>query len=262
LESEPVVALSDDSVAPEVDTVVTSGVNSVQTQPSSGFSGFINTVTAKITAAPVWQLALLCLLVLSLLAFFIRGRLAALFRALNLFGPKEDVELNSVVIVEDLYNTKAKPKPYHEPKLESDEITVAKDYSVMTAAQNTTSDEELLDGISYLDIDDDGTFEANEILEIETEEADAGLEDLSFEERFERLLAENDFDFARELLDFARHNEINDERYHCERLRLLGKMKDEDGFYEYYYEIESQIPTFPQNLQTKISQLVVELARH
>jgi len=84
---------------------------------------------------------------------------------------------------------------------------------------------------------------------------------MTFDERFDRLLEDKDYDFARELLDFARHNEIDDERYHCERLRLLKAMHDEDGFYEYYYEIESQIPSFPPALQTEISQFVVQLAQ-
>jgi len=117
--------------------------------------------------------------------------------------------------------------------------------------------------MSYLDMAED----EDELLDFET----AGLNievthddeaDLSFDERFNQLLKDKDFDFARELLDFARYNEIDDDRYHCERLRLCERVKDEDAFYEYYYEIESKIPSFSQELQTQISQLVVELAHH
>ena len=155
---------------------------------------------------------------------------------------------------------------HEEPKIESpsDEQlgSQGKDYSIITAVEKSMTDQNVLDGISYLDLADDGSYEENTVLEFDTEEASEELEDLSFGERFERLLAERDFEFARELLDFARHNEIDDERYHCERLRLLEKMKDEDGFYEYYYEIEAKIPTFSQGLQTEISQLVVQLAHH
>lgn len=85
-------------------------------------------------------------------------------------------------------------------------------------------------------------------------------DDLTFEQRFDRLLAEKDYDFARELLDFARYNEINDERYHYERLRMLEHIGDEDGFYEYYYSIEDKITEFRSNIQTQISQLVVQMA--
>ena len=85
-------------------------------------------------------------------------------------------------------------------------------------------------------------------------------EGLTFEQRFDSLLQEKDFDFARELLDFARYNEINDDRYHFERLRMLEKMGDDDAFYEYYYSIEDEISEFPQQIQTQISQLVVQIA--
>ena len=126
-----------------------------------------------------------------------------------------------------------------------------------------TVSEDVSDEIDY----DDGSYEQNEILTIETEESELdGFDDdeeegLTFDERFSSLIEEKDYSFARELLDFARYNEINDDRYHCERLRLLKAMDDEEGFYEYYYEIESKIPEFPPKLQTEISQFVVQLAQ-
>ncbi|MFT6097763.1 MAG: hypothetical protein ACJAYF_000297 [Arenicella sp.] len=104
----------------------------------------------------------------------------------------------------------------------------------------------------------DGSHQANEVSSVEVNAAIEDIDDLSFDQRFEKLLNEKDFAFARELLDFTRYNEINDERYHCERLRLFEKMQDEDGFYAYYYGIESKIPTFSENVQTQISQLVVK----
>jgi FimV-like protein len=104
------------------------------------------------------------------------------------------------------------------------------------------------------EMDETIEFLAEEITARENDEA------LTFEQRFDSLLQERDFDFARELLDFARYNEINDERYHFERLRMLEKMGDDDAFYEYYYFIEDEIPNFPQQLQTQISQLVVQIA--
>ena len=203
---------------------------------------------------------MLGLFVLFLFVYFLRNRLLSLFRSLNLFDSNDQVEFESV----------AADASYHDlheaPKIESpsDEQlgSQGKDYSIITAVEKSMTDQNVLDGISYLDLADDGSYEENTVLEFDTEEASEELEDLSFDERFERLLAERDFEFARELLDFARHNEIDDERYHCERLRLLEKMKDEDGFYEYYYEIEAKIPTFSQGLQTEISQLVVQLAHH
>jgi len=211
-------------------------------------------------ATPIWQWLLLGFFALSVLAYFLRSRLSALFQSLNLFGSNDQVEFGSVATDTSVREIPEEPKLAAYP--DAQRSTQGKDYSLLNAVEKSMEDPTVLGGISYLDLADDGSYEENEILDFETKEMSEDLEDLSFDERFERLLAEKDFDFARELLDFARHNEINDERYHCERLRLLEKMKDEDGFYEYYYEIESKIPTFPQNLQTQISQLVVQLAHH
>jgi len=218
-------------------------------------------------ATPIWQWFLLGFFALSVFAYFMRDRFLEILHSLNLFGSKDQVEFNSVAIQDvDKAYIQTYQEAAREPKLDGSEKAVAnntgKNYSIMSAVENSMANKDVLDGISYLDLADDGSYEENEILEFDAQEISEGIEDLSFDERFERLLAENDFDFARELLDFARYNEINDERYHCERLRLFEKMKDEDGFYEYYYEIESKIPAFPQNLQTQISQLVVQLAHN
>ncbi|MFT6407766.1 MAG: FimV-like protein [Arenicella sp.] len=207
----------------------------------------------------VWQWLLLCLFALSCLAYLTRDRLYALGQSLNLFGSNDQVEFNTVPL-QDI------DESYID--VDSDaELTTAdesskKDYSVMHAVEKSAIEKDVLEGVSYMDLADDGSFDANDILQFDTKEKAEDIEDLSFDQRFEQLLAEGDFEFARELLDFARHNEINDERYHCERLRLFEKMRDEDGFYKYYYEIESKIPKFRQSLQTQISQLVVKLAHH
>ena len=106
-----------------------------------------------------------------------------------------------------------------------------------------------------------GENEIVETIEILSDEISARKkEDLTFEEHFEHLLEQKDYGFARELLDFARYNEINDERYHFERLRMLERAGDEDSFYEYYYAIEDDISNFPARIQTQISQLVVQMA--
>jgi len=178
-------------------------------------------------ANPWWQWALFCFFALSSSAYLMRARIYTLGQSLNLFGSKHHLKSNSV----------AEQRP-------SDGTSLANDSS-------------LADGSLIAD----GSHQANEVSSVEVNAAIEDIDDLSFDQRFEKLLDENDFAFARELLDFTRYNEINDERYHCERLRLLEKMQDEDGFYAYYYGIESKIPTFSENLQTQISQLVVMLAQ-
>ena len=213
--------------------------------------------TASPSPTPVWQWALLCLLALAGVANFMRDRLYALGQSLNLFGSNDQVEFDSLT-EQDFSDNYV--EVHQEPKLEPSQTINKKDYSVLSAVAKTQAEKDMVEGISYLDLSDDGSYQENHALELEPQEIVVDAEALSFDQRFEQLLAEEDFEFALELLNFARHNEINDERYHCERLHLFQKKSDDDGFYQYYYEIESQIPSFSPNLQTQISQLVVQLA--
>jgi len=162
-------------------------------------------------------------------------------------GDDEFVEIKDT----SAYKKSSKAKTDDEASEDEDEA------SKSSSARNGAAANDDNDSVDF----DDGSYEANEVLDLEEALAEDDEEDLTFDERFSNLLAEKDFNFARELLDFARYNEINDDRYHCERLRLLKSMDDEDGFYEYYYEIESKIPSFPPKLQTEISQFVVQLAQ-
>jgi len=203
----------------------------------------------------VWTWVLLGLGALCLLAVMFRRRLLALFSSLNLFGRDTDLTFEQSVF-EGTKSAVNSSVPIRTTETK-------KDYSVMSALTKPVDEDEPIEGVSYLSVDEQGGYE--EMSSQSFNDSDLELvdgEDMSFSERFERLIADKDYDFARELLDFARYNEINDERYHCERLRLFQAMSDEDGFYEYYYEIESKIPSFAPNLQTQISQLVVELAQH
>lgn len=194
-------------------------------------------------ATTLWQWLLIFFIALGSSVYLMRARLYTKAQSLNLFRSNDLVELNGV----------AKQR--------------SADVSIDHAAQNSAEDQETLESVPCQNVDGDDSPVADDALSIEAgvvidniDNID-NIDDLSFDQRFEQLLAEKDFAFARELLDFTRYNEINDERYHCERLRLLEKMQDEDGFYEYYYGIEAKIPTFPENLQTQISQLVVMLAQ-
>jgi len=92
----------------------------------------------------------------------------------------------------------------------------------------------------------------------DNEDGDSGH--LNFSEHFKSLLAKPDYAFARQLLDFTRDNkEITIDRYHCERLQILHAMQNTDGFYDYFYEIEADIPLFDLKLRTRISQMLVTL---
>ncbi len=236
------VEVSSDLDTEQTSTVESGGVN-------EGVVG--DGINSAVQKTPLWIWALLSIVASIVFIYLMRERLRKLGRSLNLFGANDRVKFEKMV-AESAKTDRSKP---------AEQDSVKKDYSNLSASEKSITADDILRKISYPDSTDDAPLETDEEWDFSSEEITEDNEDLSFNERFERLLTEKDFEFARELLDFARYNEINDERYHCERLHLFEKMKDEDGFYEYYYEIESQIPSFPQNLQTQISKLVVQLAQ-
>jgi len=239
----------------------------------------------------VLKWGLLGLFGISVLAYMFRTRLLAIGRSLNLFGSNEHVELRTVAIesdgpiefdsVDDIdldtelayeevssaisQKSSIEIGEAAEPIERPTERPIERHRDIPSVVKESLGSSDALSSMPYLGMAEDEEDQAALEFEIETPEQDLDKvenDEVSFDERFEQLLTDKDFDFALELLDFARYNEINDDRYHCERLRLCEKMKDEDAFYEYYYEIESKISSFPQNLQTQISQLVVQLAHH
>ncbi|MEM7357597.1 MAG: FimV/HubP family polar landmark protein [Pseudomonadota bacterium] len=95
-----------------------------------------------------------------------------------------------------------------------------------------------------------------------TEAKQSTQEELEFSKRIDTLLAQRDYRFARELIDFARHNDISDDRYHYERMRLCLAMDDQDAFYDYYFNIESQIGNFDADLQIGVADLISRLGQY
>lgn len=259
--------------------VITQNVHAMTSEPfQAAISDARPSRESSFPLISVLKWGLLILLSLSVLAYLFRERLRELGRSLNLFGSNEHIELQTVIVEEagpielDTLNDIAteftdkemssaisqKTDRFIDDTFESTE----RNRDIASVVKESLVSPEALNAKPYLDIadDDDGVALEFEVgrLESDLDQADGG--DISFKDRFEDLLNDEDFEFARELLDFARYNEINDDRYHYQRLRLCEKMKDEDAFYEYYYGIESKISDFPQNLQTQISQLVVKLA--
>ncbi len=268
------------------DSVVQDSTASISEPPQAISSELNSGQESNAVLFSVLKWALLALVGLSVLAYILRERLLALGRSLNLFGSNEHVELRTVAVESDgpiEFNTvndidldteiayeevssaiSQKASAATDETAEPVERPIERHRDIPSVVKESLVSSEAINSMPYLGMAEDDDDQA--ALEFEIEKLEEGLDraedDISFEERFEQLLNEKDFDFARELLDFARYNEINDDRYHCERLRLCEKMKDEDAFYEYYYEIESKISSFPQNLQTQISQLVVQLAHY
>ena len=208
-----------------------------------------------------WVVWLLPILGLLLVAFLAKNKLLKITKNLNLFGANDQIEFD-----DDIHQTKIS-----EPITKKE----SRDFSVMSSSRNKDNEEGEIDvteeEVSFISFNDsDSSEEANpkkqpqkELTQNESlisipEDQDTVMD---FQTRFSRLLEEKDFDFAKELLDFARHNEINEERYHCERLRLYQVKGNEDQFYEYYYKIESKIPMFSLEMQNRISELVVEIGQ-
>ena len=89
----------------------------------------------------------------------------------------------------------------------------------------------------------------------------SGDQAASFEERFSQLIAEGNGMLARQLLDIAQGNQVASDRYHFHRLQLLSLEKEDDPFYEYYSEMENELPSFSSAVQTDISKLVVKMSQ-
>jgi len=237
---KPVGALSDTVVEP---------MSSAQPEPAVPLQ--INGVEKQFSSV-WWQWVLLAFAALTMLGLLFRERLGGLARSLNLFGSNDDIALAPVgagamsPYAPSSGEWSKKPKP---------------DYSVLSAIEKASEEAEDVGGISYQELDDHVSFDDDDELELVSVEEFEEEREPTFDERFAKLLEDQDYEFAREFLDFARYNEIDEDRYHCERLHLLKTMNDEDGFYDYYYEIESKIPDFPMSLQTQISQFVVQLAQ-
>ncbi len=187
-----------------------------------------------------WYLWLLAALGgLTLLGFAMRDRLTRLWYSLNFGGKNDKLEFQPTVFNEALSQAVAE-------KNDSQHTMTISHHASLSEDEYSESFSE-----SFSEID----------TEIFVDESTPEQE-LDFEQRFARLLAEGDLEFARQLLDIAHGHDVNDERYHYHRLQLLAINVDEDAFYDYYYSIENDIPSFTNSVQTDISKLVVQLAKH
>lgn len=189
----------------------------------------------KTSSVPVWAWLVIALALLGALGVFFRERLLALYHSLNLFGSNDDIEFAATNYEG---SEMIDPELYSLPHDMDSFMSFDEDETITIMVRDETADE--------LKVLDDDVDQSN----------------LSFNERFERLIAIKDYAFARELLDSSRGNEVDDQLYHRNRLRLYEAMHDEDAFYNYYDEIEPQLPEFDPAMQNKISQLVIRLAQY
>ncbi len=81
----------------------------------------------------------------------------------------------------------------------------------------------------------------------------------SLDEALDTYLEEKDFTAAREALDDARGNELDEANYHFQRLRILLEKNDEHGFYEYFNLVENKFQDVDRDLQMDLANLVSKL---
>ncbi len=185
----------------------------------------------------IWWVMLFGLAALALL--MMRHKLIALWRSLNFSGEQEQIEFRSVVseMVEDsakedrggLELILPEPKQFSSSSVTEENLEYSEPYS--EEASDIFVDEDLPE------------------------------DELDFEQRMARAMAENELEFADQLLEISKGHDVDNERYHFYRLKLLSLRKDEDAFYDHYYTIEDDLPTFERSIQTDISKLVVTLAQ-
>lgn len=98
--------------------------------------------------------------------------------------------------------------------------------------------------------------------QLQTIEKDIPAAEVDFEQRFAQVLAEEDFEYATQLLETVYDDGARDQHYHFYHLQLLALQHKHDSFQHYYSQIENDIPSFSNVVQTGISKLAVQLAHH
>lgn len=184
----------------------------------------------------LWPWLITAISLLLLLAMLLRNKVKKLVTDLNLFN-QADKSLN--------FNLSGSARPKHLRKIYFKAKKRRKKKVTEKKAKTHVATHENED--DYID------FEFDNAQSIQV------VDNVDFDDNFEQTLKDNDFVFAKNLIEFSRSTDLNDEQYHLAQLRLSHAQNDEDGFYKYYSSIESQIPSFSLVTRNKIDQLVVDL---
>ena len=213
-----------------------------------------------------WHILLAILGLFILVAILLRNWILDLFRSLNLFKKENEIEFE---------NSEFEPVQPEVEKRVVEEIDP--DLTVENKKKlNGLSHKAILDTINNMpEIDIDDALSPQTVIDLEgdyaytevysdlefIDEEGPGEAGLPFIERFDKAIKSGDFGFALQLLNMSRGNEIDDQEYHFQRLRMYEQMHDEDAFYDYFCEIENDIPQFKPEIQKQISHLVMEMAQ-
>lgn len=207
-----------------------------------------------------WHVVMVLSLILLALLILFRGRIVSLYRSLNLFSQSNEIEFDPSVF-EQTVSVQIEEHSDLDPDVTIENVKINDGLSqktILDAIKSAVESDDPLSPQTLIDLDDEFTY--TEMLS----EASISINEsnLTFMERFERAVLQQDYGFARQLLDFARESELDLPLYHYHRLRLYNSMHDEDAFYNYFCEVEEYMHTYSDDLQTKISQLVLLMAQH
>ncbi len=229
---------------------------------------------------PKYIWLLLVIGVFSILGLLMRKRFARLWSSLN-FGAESkavDFQVSQMDVPHHVeFNTQTQPQsPVQSQTVQPQAAQVQNATLDQSAAQQPNPlDDVLVDQVEDQIVQADeasfsfseSEFTATEFSDDEfsalllDEDYEAQDEAINFAQRFSQLIAEGNTELARQLLDISHGNQIESDRYHYHRLQLLALEKEDDGFYDYYSDIDKDIPSFAPEVQTDISKLVVRMAQ-
>ena len=261
-DSSAIVAPNDVVVSSEPSTTVDDNVpiqveeNVIETEVKS-----TSEEKSFIPSFSLWQILLSVFVLLVVVGLLFRHRLMDLVESLNLTGKDNEIEfdptmfeqsqsiqlLDSEMIDPDLTVENNKPK------------NGLSQNSILDAIKTAVQSEDPLSPQTLIDLDSDD-FSYTEMLSEDSD--DENESELTFMQRFDKAIGNRDYDYARQLLDLAKDNELELSLYHYNRLRLYEEMRDEDAFYDYYCEVEQLVPSFSADVQTSVSKLVLKMAQH
>ena len=200
------------------------------------------------------------------LAFLARHRFQAIYQHPNVFSNQGETRFSLAELDVE--------------KNSRNEFVNNNDYSNLSAVHTDMKEYEV-EGVTLLELDEEqelefdskGTTEVEKVSgdnisdyvivpNVQVTRGGGGMVGMhSWKRRIDKLLKEREFHQARTILEAARHNEIDDDRYNYERLRLYIKMGEQAEFYKYYYEIEDKIIHFDKPLRDGIGKMIGSLAQ-
>jgi len=221
-------------------------------------SSVIESIKSWVMNLALWHVLLIALLLLGVAGFLFREKIIGLYESLNLGGKGNEVEFDPSMFEQTVsVQVEAPVMQSVDPDLtveNNKQNTGLSQSAILDAIKSAVQSTDPLSPQTLIDLD--GDFSYTEMLS----EASVNESDLTLVERFNNAIVKRDFDYARQMLNFARESELDQPNYSYNRLRLHEAMRDEDGFYDFYCEVEQELPSYSVDLQTKISQLVLEMA--